>query len=139
MLDQNGQPRKKVLLVEDHAAYREMLRDALAHRFPHFQLFEGRTAAEGLCLLGQHEFDLIITDASLPDGSARDMVKFISNNRAPRPPLIILSNYSVEDCLPYVAGIECYGIVPKELGFQEVMRAIEKVGRGESYLPSPKE
>lgn len=83
----------RILLVEDHSATRvamQRLLGALGHRVTTAANVEGALAA-----LAENDFDLLISDIGLPDGSGTDLMRRV---REIRPlPAIAVSGYGMEE------------------------------------------
>lgn len=127
---------KNILVIEDDKGLREGIELALRREDFHFTLCENIARAKE-ALSGQMEFDLILLDINLPDGSGYDLLKEVKSKR--NEPVIILTANDLE--MDEVRGLELgaddYIIKPFSL---MVLRArIDKVlknagrGRKESY------
>jgi DNA-binding NarL/FixJ family response regulator len=80
----------RVLLVEDHALFRQAL-SLLLYRHPHMEVMQAGTLAEARPLLGG--VDVVALDDFLPDGSG---IELIGDVRASNPgaSVLVLSNDS---------------------------------------------
>ncbi|MFT3706517.1 MAG: response regulator [Archangium sp.] len=70
---------RKVLIVEDSGATRELLRAALET----LEVIEVHTAVNGfdaLKVLPRHRFELIITDINMPDINGLELINFVKKN-----------------------------------------------------------
>ena len=70
---------RKVLIVEDSGATRELLRAALET----LEVVEVHTAVSGfdaLKVLPRHRFDLIITDINMPDINGLELINYVKKN-----------------------------------------------------------
>lgn len=70
---------RKVLIVEDSGATRELLRAALET----LETVEVHTAVSGfdaLKVLPRHRFELIITDINMPDINGLELINFVKKN-----------------------------------------------------------
>ena len=76
---------KKILLVDDEAAIRIMVRAVLAE--PDYTFEEATNGAEALKLMETNAFDLIITDVIMPDC---DGIELIMNARKKMPDIKIV-------------------------------------------------
>ena len=83
----------RILLVEDHDDTGKILRRLLAADGHSVQLAPG--VATGLRLAGEGEFDLLICDVSLPDGSGLDLMRTLRQQGSTLPG-ISLSGYGRE-------------------------------------------
>lgn len=79
----------KILLVENSATDAQLLR-LLLRAEPQFSMTTATRLTRGLTCLGQHRFDLILLDLSLPDGEGLDVIGQV--HRAARDvPIVALS------------------------------------------------
>jgi len=100
-----GKPR--ILLVEDEAAVRDLLRHALERRGYHVDI--GATGAEGLALCDELEPpDLLITDLILPGATGPVIVERL-RQRAPEVKVLLMSGYAEHPLLDamHAAGEPC--------------------------------
>jgi two-component system chemotaxis response regulator CheY len=71
--------RRKVLIVEDSAATRELLRAAV-EVVPEADVHTAVSGFEALKLLPRHRFELIITDINMPDINGLELINFVKKN-----------------------------------------------------------
>jgi DNA-binding NarL/FixJ family response regulator len=67
----------RVLLVEDHALFRQAL-SLLLYRHPHMEVMQAGTLAEARLLLGG--VDVVALDNYLPDGAGTDLIVEVRTN-----------------------------------------------------------
>jgi two-component system CheB/CheR fusion protein len=93
----------RILLVEDHGVTAKMMRWVLTEE-GHDVKTAGDVAA-ALELAEQHEFDLLVSDLGLPDGSGHDLMRQL-RQRGHQFPGIALSGYGQEEDIrrSYEAG-----------------------------------
>ncbi len=91
----NGPP-VSVLVVEDHAATRVALVRLLTRR--HFEVTTASTLAEAREAINRRDFDLIVSDIGLPDGSGCTLMAELRAKKTGMPG-IALSGYGMEDDL----------------------------------------
>ena len=75
--------RRKVLIVEDSGATRELLRAAVESLSDDGAEIEVHTAVSGfdaLKVLPRHRFELIITDINMPDINGLELINFVKKN-----------------------------------------------------------
>lgn len=117
----------RVLLVDDHADTRNSLQRLLARRG--FQTTLAGSCQEALAQAAAQEFDLLISDLGLPDGSGHDLMRSI---RASHPDLagIALSGYGMESDVmrSHEAGFSAH--LTKPLDFAVLQATIEKALSG---------
>lgn len=116
-----------ILLVEDEPGIQLAIR-GLLRREGH----ETRVASRGkeaLDLLAEDEFDLVLTDLSLPDGiTGLDLVRHIGKHR-PGTPVVLITAFGSEDVAQQAIAAGAFDYVPKPFNNDEirdvVRRAIE--------------
>jgi len=86
------QAMHQILVIEDDAAIREVLRALL--QAEQYRVIEAQTAARGEVEAGSHKPDLLLVDLGLPDG---DGLKVIERVRSWSPvPIVVLSARTME-------------------------------------------
>ena len=103
------------LLVDDDKAIRKLLSRALTTHG--LTVIAAGTCAEGLKLLEENEFDLLIVDKNLPDGSGLDIVS-AAREKNHRSEAIVITGYSdTESAIQAVSlGVFRYLRKPFDMG-----------------------
>ncbi len=70
---------RKVLIVEDSAATRELLRAAV-EVLVQVEVHTAVSGFEALKVLPRHRFELIITDINMPDINGLELINFVKKN-----------------------------------------------------------
>jgi two-component system, cell cycle response regulator CpdR len=83
----------RILYVEDNPIVREVTSELLVH--DQRQIVALGTAEEALQEFSEHDFDVVITDVSLPAMSGLDLARKILNIE-PKAPIIIASGYFLD-------------------------------------------
>jgi two-component system, NarL family, response regulator DevR len=124
---------KRILLVEDHASFRQTLAFVF-DREPEFEvvaqagsLAEARQTIDGL------EVDLGVMDLSLPDGEGIELIKDL---REANPHFAALVLTASLDRAEHARAVEsgAAGILHKSSGVDEIMNATRRLGEGETLL-----
>lgn len=113
-----------VLLVEDHAIYREVMHAALGKYLPGAQWAEAESVASALAVLQSRRIDVMVADMTLPDGSAVDLVEQAGCYIESGVKVIVFSSHSMADMLPVVSRSDVHGYVAKEQGLKVLAGAI---------------
>lgn len=113
-----------VLLVEDHAIYREVMHAALGKYLPAVQLMEAESVATALEVLQSRRIDVMVADMTLADGSAVELVEQAGPFIAAGVKVIVFSSHSTADMLPVVSRDDVHGYVAKEDGLKALAVAI---------------
>jgi len=122
-------PASRVLLVEDNDQGRKLFETALKH-FGH-TVVGAASGEEALALFKAGEYDLLITDLSMPGRSGWDVSKCV---RAvdPNIPIILLSGWSVQQESAKIKNSGIDLVISKPCPLDELRRAVNKVLTGQS-------
>ncbi len=125
--------RLRILLVDDHEVVRLGLK-TLLERHPDFEVVaEAGTAAEAVAKALHHKPDVVVMDIRLPGESGIDACRQITE-RLPDAKVIMLTSYAEDEMLFAAIRAGAAGYVLKQIGGDELVRAIETVGRGEALI-----
>lgn len=125
--------RQRILLVDDHEVVRLGLR-SLLERHPGFEVVaEAATAREAIERTVAHRPDVVVMDIRLPGGSGIEACQEITA-RSPETKVIMLTSYAEDEMLFSAIRAGAAGYVLKQIGGDDLVRAIEAVGRGEALL-----
>jgi DNA-binding NarL/FixJ family response regulator len=123
----------RILIVDDHEVVRLGLR-ALLDRHPDFTVVdEASTAREALQKALLHRPDVVVMDIRLPGRSGIDACRDIVS-QLPDTRVIMLTSYAEDELLFDAIEAGACGYVLKQIGSDDLVRAIEAVGRGEALL-----
>lgn len=123
----------RVLLVDDHEVVRLGLA-TLLEDIPGVEVTgEAGTAREALMACERLAPDLVILDIRLPDQAGVDVCRQIVA-RWPHVKVIMLTSYASDDLIAEAILAGAAGYVLKQVGNEELLRAIEAVRRGEALL-----
>ncbi len=122
-----------ILIVDDHEVVRLGL-STLLDRHPGFTVVgEAATAKDAVqktLLLGP---DVVVMDIRLPGGSGIDACRRIVE-QAPQVKVIMLTSYAEDEMLFDAISAGACGYVLKQIGSDELIQAVQAVGRGEALL-----
>jgi DNA-binding NarL/FixJ family response regulator len=123
----------RILIVDDHEVVRLGLR-ALLSRYPDFMVVdEAASAEEALEKVQLHHPDIVVMDIRLPgtDGiQACEMIK----EELPETHVIMLTSYAEDEMLFDAISAGADGYVLKQVGSDDLVKAIQCIGRGEALL-----
>lgn len=129
-------PRRRILIVDDHALVRRGLTALIANEADLLVCAEVATEREGLDAIPVSKPDLVIADLSLQDCESLDMVKAI-RLRHDGLPVLLLSMHDAPICAERALQAGASGYVTKQEMGEIVLLAIRCVLDGGTYL-SPK-
>ncbi len=125
--------QQRILLVDDHEVVRLGLR-TLLEKHPHFEVVaEASTARESIEKTGAHKPDIVVMDIRLKGGSGIDACQQITS-KFPNTKVIMLTSYAEDEMLFSAIRAGAAGYVLKQIGGDDLVRAIEAIGRGEALL-----
>jgi two-component system response regulator DevR len=123
----------RILLVDDHEVVRLGLATLLEDVPDVVLVGEAGSGKEALQVCENLEPDLVILDIRLPDQSGVEVCRQISAHW-PHIKVIILTSYVSEDLIAETILAGAVGYVRKQVGNEELLRAIEAVRHGEALL-----
>ncbi|HAL16930.1 MAG TPA: DNA-binding response regulator [Anaerolineaceae bacterium] len=125
--------KQRIVLVDDHEVVRLGLKALLEHH-PNFEVVgEAGTAKEALDQVAQLRPDVVLMDIRLPGTSGIEACEEITQNY-PETRVIMLTSYAEDEMLFSAIRAGASGYVLKQIGAEDLIRAIEAVGRGEALL-----
>lgn len=125
--------KQRILLVDDHEVVRLGLK-ALLERHPQFDIIgEASSAREAIELVANHHPDVVVMDIRLPGTSGIEACEEITS-RFPETRVLMLTSYAEDEMLFSAIRAGASGYVLKQIGGEELVRALEAVARGEALL-----
>jgi DNA-binding NarL/FixJ family response regulator len=122
-----------LLLVDDHVVVRLGLK-ALLQRYPQFEVVgEAGTAKDAIDQASKIKPDVVLMDIRLPGASGIEACEEITHTN-PEVKVIILTSYAEDEMLFSAIRAGASGYVLKQIGGEDLIKAIESVGRGEALL-----
>lgn len=141
LVEQNGVPAApggtetavplRILLVEDHADTIQTLSKLLTRR--NYQLRTAINFQQALDVAGDYEFDVLISDIGLPDGSGLELMRRLATRRIRG---IALSGFGMQEDLDRSrdAGFSEHFVKPVDI--QRLHAALIRIGREQSSEPA---
>ncbi len=123
----------RVLLVDDHEVVRVGLRSLIERREGLKIVGEAATAAEAVAQALQLRPDVVVLDIRLPGRSGIEACRDIKA-RSPDTKIVILTSFADDEALFEAIAAGADGYVLKQIGSDDLVRALERVGQGESLL-----
>ena len=122
-----------VLIVDDHEVVREGLRLSLS-RTPHIRVVgEAADGNAALDLAGRRRPSVVIMDVRMPGMDGLDATKALLE-REPNTSVLIFTAYSERSLLARGLDSGAKGYILKEAPHDTLVRAIEKVAGGDSFI-----
>ncbi|MCA1899151.1 MAG: response regulator transcription factor [Chloroflexi bacterium] len=125
--------KQRIILVDDHELVRIGLK-SLLERHPQFDVVgEAGSAREALEQVEALKPDVVVMDIRLPGTSGIDACEQIVN-QYPETKVLMLTSYAEDEMLFSAIRAGASGYVLKQIGSEDLVKAIESVGRGEALL-----
>lgn len=123
----------KIIIVDDHEVVRLGLR-TLLDRHPDFTVIdEAATAKEAVQKTLLLQPDVVVMDIRLLGGSGIDACRKIVE-QAPEAKVVMLTSYAEDEMLFDAIAAGACGYVLKQIGSDDLIRAVAAAGRGEALL-----
>lgn len=125
--------KKKILIVDDHALFREGLR-AIIENDPAFEVIgEAGTSHEALRIARKFKPDLVVMDISLPDGSGIQLTREIRDLLSETRVMIVSMHSKIEYIIKaFQSGAT--GYVIKESASDTLIGGLRAVSKGEYFM-----
>jgi two-component system response regulator DevR len=125
--------RQRILLVDDHEVVRVGLK-ALLDKHPDFDVIaEAASAREAIEKTKANKPDVVVMDIRLKGGSGIEACQEITE-QLPDTKVIMLTSYAEDEMLFSAIRAGASGYVLKQIGSEDLIHAIEAIGRGEALL-----
>ncbi|HEX9675687.1 MAG TPA: response regulator transcription factor [Anaerolineales bacterium] len=123
----------RVLVADDHAVVRQGLKQILSEEPDILEVGEAGSGAEALRLSREAEWDVVILDITMPDGSGLDILRELRHEK-PQLPVLVLSVHSEDQYALRVLRSGAAGYLTKECAPQELVEAVRRVVSGGKYV-----
>jgi len=123
----------RILIADDHAIVRAGLRQFIASEIDMEVSGEAATGTETIDLARNAEFDIILLDISMPEGSGVDTLKLLKQIK-PALPVLILSTFSEDQYAVNLLRAGASGYLSKESASSQLIGAIRTVLQGRKYV-----
>ncbi len=125
--------KQRILLVDDHEVVRLGLKSLLEHH-PQFEVVgEAGTAREAIEQAEKLRPDIVLMDIRLPGASGIEACEEITK-RFETTRVVMLTSYAEDEMLFSAIRAGASGYVLKQIGGDDLVRALESVGKGEALL-----
>ena len=125
----------RVLIADDHAIFREGLRQILEDAADLQVVEEASRGQEVLDKIEKNDYDLILLDIAMPGLSGLETLKLIKG-RKPKMKVLVLSMYPEEQYAVRAIKAGASGYITKAGASEELLGAIRKVLSGGKYITS---
>lgn len=123
----------KIILVEDHQLVREAWKSSLLNEQKYSIVAEAENVKDAVHLIKMVKHDVIILDINLKNESGVDVIVQVMDFLA-KPKIIIVSMMSEYSFIKNMMNLGVKGYVTKNSSITELIKAIEAVNEGKTYL-----
>jgi two-component system response regulator DevR len=123
----------RLLMVDDHEVLRLGLRTLFSEAGGFDVVGEAGTTAEAISKAWALDPDVVLMDVRLPDGSGVEACREIRAQR-PQTRVLFLTSYADDDAVLATIVAGAHGFLLKEVGSDELLRAVRAVAGGQSIL-----
>ena len=123
----------RILVADDHTVVRRGLRQILLEGFPSALVEEVGDAEDLIKNVVKSEWDVVISDLSMPGRSGLDALQQIKQMQ-PNLPVLILSIHPEEQYALRVLKAGASGYLSKDMAPDELVNAVKKVMLGKKYI-----
>lgn len=123
----------RIMIVDDHEVVRYGLKNLLGRQPDWEVVTEAGTMAEAISQADEHQPDVIVMDIRLNDGNGIDACREIVKQH-PHIKVIMLTSFAEDELLFNAISAGAVGYVLKQVGNDDLIRAIDTVARGDSML-----
>ena len=126
-------PKQRIVLVDDHEVVRLGLK-SLLERHPQFEVVgEAGSAREAMEQVAALKPEVVLMDIRLPGTSGIEACEEIVN-KYPGTKVIMLTSYAEDEMLFSAIRAGASGYILKQIGSDDLIKALEAVSRGEALL-----
>lgn len=124
----------KILLADDHVIVRNGIKVLLTGSIPFAEVTEVSDGAELLEQLPKQNWDIVISDITMPPGDSGLETIYKIREEFPRLPIIILSMHAVDQYAVRAIKAGASGYLHKGDASQDLIKAVNFVMSGKKYL-----
>lgn len=135
MIAEDGvnQRTMRILLVEDHAYFRQALALVFEREDEFTVVAQAGSLAEAREALASQTVDAAVVDLALPDGSGADFIREIADGKTNISTLVLSASL---DPAQFAEAVEAgaSGVLHKSAGLQDIVEAVRRMRAGEVLL-----
>jgi two-component system response regulator DevR len=125
--------KTRILLVDDHAIVRLGLMTLLNDQPDMEVVAEASTAEEAVRAVEKFKPDVVLMDIRLPGEGGIEATRLVTA-KFPDSKVVMLTSFADDDLLIRAISAGAVGYVLKQVGNEELLRAIQAAARGEASL-----
>ena len=123
----------RILLVDDHAIVRLGLMTLLNDQPEMEVVAEASTAEEAVRAVAKHQPNVVLMDIRLPGEGGIEATRQVTS-QFPQSKVVMLTSFADDDLIVRAISAGAVGYVLKQVGNEELLRAIRAAARGEALF-----
>jgi two-component system invasion response regulator UvrY len=123
----------RILIADDHAIFREGLRQILEDDPDMVVADEASGGREVLDKVSKNDYDLLLLDIAMPGLNGLDTLKLLKRHK-PKLQVLVLSMYPEEQYAVRAIKAGAAGYITKKSASEKLIEAIKKVSEGGRYI-----
>ncbi len=125
--------KQRIILVDDHEVVRLGLKSLLERNSQFSVVGEAGSAREAVEKVARLQPDVVVMDIRLPGTSGIEACEEIVD-KFPKTKVIMLTSYAEDEMLFSAIRAGASGYILKQIGSEDLIKALEAVSRGEALL-----
>jgi len=125
--------RVKTLIVDDHPAFRQGIRQLLSSETRFEVVAEANDGLDGFNLVQTSNAEMLILDIDLPGINGLEIARRLLASRSPVK-IVILTMHKDEELFNKAMNLEVKGYLLKENAVSEILNCLKTVAAGDFYL-----
>ena len=125
--------KTRILLADDHAMFREGVKQLLTNTTEFVVVDEAKDAAEVIQKVQEKKYDVVILDISMPGRDGIDVLKQIRQIN-PQIHVLVLSMYPEDQYAFRAIKAGASGYLTKNRASSELIEAIQRIATGRKYI-----
>lgn len=123
----------RILIADDHALFREGLKQILHENFEDVDSDEASNGYEVMDKISMNDYDILLLDIAMPSLSGLDVLKQLRIKR-PKLRVLVLSMYPEGQYAVRAIRAGAAGYLTKRSASDELIEAIKRVSQGGTYV-----
>ncbi|MDT8347788.1 MAG: response regulator, partial [Flavobacteriaceae bacterium] len=113
----------KILIIEDEAAIRRVLKNILSEEEAGYEVFEAENGVEGLEMLSSQQFDLVLCDIKMPKMDGMETLKHL-RNEFPEVSVVMISGHGDIDTAVECMRLGAYDYISKPPDLNRLLNTV---------------
>jgi two-component system invasion response regulator UvrY len=123
----------RILVIDDHAIVRRGMVALLQEHFHEIEVGEAANAKDGMDLVKEAKWDLVIVDISMPGRNGLDMIEDLKHFQ-PSLPILVMSSHAEKDYALRSLKSGSSGYVSKQSAPETLISAVNQVLSGRRFI-----